>query len=385
MKLRVLLAGVAVAAVCSDAAAQLTCSTSGSDQCDALHYHVNVWDHEAKQYVELYGHNTFSTLEACEAARKTEADLNAAALLHLQRNAPRVKLSPGKFGACHCDMTDQKSHPNFLDETRRIAMKRRERELELAMVELLVDNKATMDNEMIRAYLSGSSALSVSTPYWPREVAFVAVTGSKLLDEAGTRLQPSTVQTVRAAGVVGASIDLTPVDLAPHLFGAPEAEVATTSTTDIAFLSAEMARMSAMLQQVAENTDSSSEEVLERFNERIQVLTNLGKVAESGGERSRLAEAMRNASNDTDRSGLIERLFGPLVAQHWAPASPKDMGVPVPPTINGDPVAVLRDTSGRFTEDERKIALFSLMATSSDLTETEEIWLAGILDSSFAK
>lgn len=385
MKFRVFVAGVAVAALCGDAAAQLTCSTSGSDQCDTLHYHVSVWDPETKQSVELYGHNTFSTLEACEAAKKAEADLNAASVLHLQRNAPRVKMTPAKFGACHCDMTDQKSHPNFLDDARRTAMKKRERELELAMVELLVDNKATMDQETVRGYMSGSSALSVSTPYWPREVAFVTVTGSKLLDEAGTKLQPTTVQAVRATGVVGASIELAAVELTPAYFGGGEAAATESSVADVAFLSAEMAHMSNLLQRVTENTDENAEELLERFNERIQVLTNLGKVAESGGERSRLAEAMRNAATEADRHGLIERLFGPLVARHWAPASPKEMGVPIPPAINSDPVAVLRDSSGRFSDEERKIALFSLMATNSDLTETEEIWLAGILDSSFAQ
>ncbi len=378
MSFRVLLVCALTTLVCSSASAQLTCAASGSNQCDALHYHVGSWNPETRQHVEVYGQNSFSTLELCEAAKTAEAALDAAAISYLRKAAPKMKTSSSKFGVCHCDLTEVKTHSNYLVQSRRDAMIRGHRELKLLMVELLVQEDATMDHEVVRAYLSGASALGTSISYWPREATFIEARGSQILDESQTKMEPTAITSPKSAGIVGGSIGLAAVNLDFKVFAAAPDESTEASVAEIPFLGVEMSRISGILESIAESDDAES--LLEAANVRIQILTNLRKVAESGGERSRLLSRMRAAATENERRLLISSMFGSLVAAHWAPADAKKMQFSIPASIRNDPVAILRDTTGRYTDDQRKLALFFFLSANAELTESEEIWVSNIID-----
>jgi hypothetical protein len=365
--------------------AQLTCATSSSDQCNAVHYHVQAWNPDTKQYAEIYGHNQSSTTEACEVARKAEAAMNQSVVDYLLKTAPRLKVQAAKFGPCHCDMTEVKTDSHYLDDDRRNYMMRRDREMKLAMVELLLDNGATTDHDLVRALISGASLIRSRVPYWSREVAYVGAKGDMLLDPTRSTMRETTVNAAKSSGTAGSNLELVAVNFDPELFGAHEDVASAGDATSVnAFINAEMARVTAVLQAESERDDPDAA-ILEACNERIQLLTNLGKLAESAGDRSRLADALRTSSSDAERMKVVQTLFGDTVAKHWAPARADAMAVAVPAEISNDPVAVLRDSTGRYAEQQRKLALYAFMSRNSSLTESQEIWLSGIANESLAR
>ncbi|HSN69313.1 MAG TPA: hypothetical protein VLV48_08715, partial [Thermoanaerobaculia bacterium] len=112
--------------------------------------------------------------------------------------------------------------------------------------------------------------------------------------------------------------------------------------------------------------------------------SNLQRVIETAGPRSRLALANRDRLAEEARIALVGDLFGATVAAHWAPADPAGMKIPIPAVIDGDPLAVLRDASGKWDAEARKLALYRLLAGDVNLTESQEVWLASLIESQIA-
>lgn len=376
MRLWKLLTSAAIVFSAAEAGGQvLTCATGSAEQCNGVHFHVQVWNPETKGFAEIFGQNSFANVEACEALRKHEMAVNQAALEHLARTAPRLKAQAAKYGPCHCDMTGVKVDPHYLDEQQRAAQLRRDREAKLAMLKLLLEHDLALDSDLARAHISAPPA-RVRAPYWSREAVAVAVDGSHLLDPASASVKETSISAERRASTAGAT--LAPLE-ARYATAVAAAEGTSAAETAIPFIDAEMSRMSALLESVAV-ADGDTSALLEASNERLQVLTNLVRVIESGGSRTRLAAAAQAAVGESDRRALIQRLFGELVAAHWAPENASAMLFTMPPDVARDPVSVLRDASRKYSLDQRKLALFALLARSASLTDSEGIWLSGIAD-----
>jgi hypothetical protein len=375
MRLRRLVTSAAIFVFVTSAHAQvLTCATGTADQCNGVHFHVQAWNPETKGFTEIYGQNSFANVEACEAVRKHEMTVNESAIAHLSRTAPRLKAQATKYGPCHCDMTGVRSDPHFLDDEQRAAQMRRDREMKLAMLELLLDHELPLDSDLARAHISAPAA-RVRAPYWTRDVMLPELKGDHLLDPERVKLLETVIDGVRRPSTAGASLAPTDVRYDATLVAGGDAAAADVNP----FIDAEMTRINTMLEGLA-SAEGDTGALLEASNDRIQVLTNLARVIESGGGRSRLSSRSKAAKSDSERLALIRALFGELVATHWAPQKVSDMVFTLPAEVNRDPVAVLRDTSGKFTNDQKRIALFAQLARSASLTDSEEIWLSGIAD-----
>lgn len=109
------------------------------------------------------------------------------------------------------------------------------------------------------------------------------------------------------------------------------------------------------------------------------MLENLRKIIDGAGAKSRLAELAQKAMTDPARNDLVSRLFGPLIAKHWAPADARDAIVTFPAALAADPVAVLRDTTGRYSLEDRQTALYIALAREA-LTSRQESWLTGVVE-----
>ncbi len=60
------------------------------------------------------------------------------------------------------------------------------------------------------------------------------------------------------------------------------------------------------------------------------------------------------------------------------------MLIDFPDSIDTDPVAVLRDSGNRFPVSDKQLALYAFLMRSGSLTENQEIWLSGIIESYLA-
>ena len=110
--------------------------------------------------------------------------------------------------------------------------------------------------------------------------------------------------------------------------------------------------------------------------QRIQLLSNLRSLIQGSGAKSRLATAARNAKSDPDRLALVSKLFGPDVAPHWAP---KDAQAVLLSPLPDDAERVLRDTSGKFSDQQKRRALYELLAHTQP-TEEQQLWLTTVVD-----
>ena len=357
----------------------LTCTTSGSDRCAVVHYHVQEWSAETKQVTELYGINSFSSTSACEAARRADIASNQAAVDYLTRVAPRARATPNRYGPCHCDQTGMKSDPHYLDDDRRVAQLRTDRELRLQLMNLLVDNNTPADSTLVRALFETPRGASGSQ--WPRFVTPPAASTQKLLDPEHTAMKESTVTATSTAGIAGTKAELVEVKFDPTLTRA-EAPLVEEGEGGNPFIDQEMLRLGTILSDAGSLPDSGDKErLLETLNRRTLMLSNLARLIESSGPRSALTAATTAATSDEARMALIRKLFGTVVGAHWSARKPSDFAFDVPTAINTDPVGKLRDNSGKVNADDRRLALYVFLSQNPSLTEAQEAWARGIIES----
>jgi hypothetical protein len=147
------------------------------------------------------------------------------------------------------------------------------------------------------------------------------------------------------------------------------------------FLAYETSRIESFV-KASENVGDEElrSKVYETAIERSQVLQNLRVIIDGAGTKSRLAQLARDATTSTGSSELVSRLFGPLVLKHWEAAEPRDVVIAFPQRLAADPIAVLRDTTGRFTREEKQTALY-LVLSRDRLTAKQETWLTSVVES----
>jgi hypothetical protein len=95
--------------------------------------------------------------------------------------------------------------------------------------------------------------------------------------------------------------------------------------------------------------------------------------------RSRLAAAARDARGEEQRLAVITRLFGEDIRPHWAPRDAADVVFDVPQVIAAAPERALRDTTGSVSVDEKKQALYLVLA-QTQTTEDQRLWLSSIVE-----
>lgn len=420
-RLFMLLAGSFAAAAAS--AQSLSCPAPPAGRtCDAFHYHVQMYRPDTRILTEFYGGTQFATEEACKRAREQQVAQNAKVVEFMRANKDQ-KYEPDRVGACHCDMTTERSSVTYLDEPKRIAQLRTAEEIRLRVRERLLDRKAPTDSEVVRGLWADPPSTPglevprlVPLPTTPR--AQIATSANDLrptrtldtakpsvaaldlpLADIGTPASPPAEQ--RAA--LGAAEGSTPPGLAPPVVEpvieerveaqpepigseapvetetAPEEEDSPERTAE-RFISYETQRIQSVLRASAAIADENVKtKIFEASMERIQLLSNLRLLIEGSGVRSRLAAAARDARTDEQRLALVSQLFGSGVKPHWAPKDAADVVIAVDNAIAAEPERVLRDTTGRFTPEQKKRALYLVLAQTQP-TEEQRLWLTTVVE-----
>ncbi|HEY5611810.1 MAG TPA: hypothetical protein VIL97_11415 [Thermoanaerobaculia bacterium] len=420
------------------AAQALTCSTgSGAapQNCTLFHHHVQVWRPDTKTFVELYGTNAFASLSSCENARAAQQRRNQAIVDQVKRTEPKAQYELNRFGPCHCDQTGDKGNPYYLDDEGRLRQLRSSEELNSKIRERLYDLGVKSDSELIRSLsapppnygasvwaknvtmpeLGGSTAVeipneseikdtaigneAVSTGAMDSDLPLVDVAiavvprNASQPDEAAVSEAPETEEPADAVA------DAAPEEGASEEGTAEEAALeqtatafATTSNDDETTAAAERlvnyetARVQNVLKASSAVTDAAlRNKIFQSCMDRLQLLPNLRRIIEASGSRSLLASLARQANDETGRLNLATRLFGEQFKKHWAPADAKDIVLDAPTEVGDDPIAVLRDSTGRFGSGQRRLALYLVLARNSSLTSNQELWLSGLIESFLAE
>lgn len=385
--------------------------------CELYHYHVQAVRPDTRQRVEIFATPQFATQAACERAR----DLRAAASAKVTDfiRAKQEKYEGERVGPCHCDMTGDRASAYFLNDAQRPMQLRTAEEIRLRTRERLLDMGLTTDSEVVRALdVDPPVTALLGAPKLVPPPQGVAVPIATSADD----LKPTrTIDTTKPAV---AALDLPLVDIgappappspdAPPAAPAPlasdgtvpevtpqpeqpapepiveqrvEAEVVPSeeemlSAQDTAerFVSYETQRIQNVIKASGAIADENLRSgIVDACMQRFNLLSNLRLLIEGSGMRGRLATAAREAESESDRLALMAKLFGDAVAQHWAPKDARDVVFPIPDDIAAAPDRVLRDTSGRFSAQQKKNALYLVLATTQP-GEDARLWLSTVVE-----
>jgi hypothetical protein len=419
----------------------LVCPTAPAGRaCDAYHYHVQMYRPDTKQWVEATGTNQFATQAACDRARDMYVGSNEKVVAYF-RNVREQQYEADRVGVCHCDMTSDRAAPNFLTDVQRTAQLRMVEEVRLRVRERLLDNKLTSESEIVRGIWSDAPATPllggprlVPIPQTSNVPVLTATEDLKatrtvdtskpsaaamdlpLIDLQATA-SPAAEGTPQAAVVAEGIADAPPVTTAeptpapmpapapalpeptptetivaapaetePASADAPvatnEAEEDLVSAEETAerFVSYETQRIQNVLRAAGAIADENvKSRIFEACMQRIQLLSNLRLLIEGSGMRSRLAAAARDAQEESDRLELIARLFGEDIKPHWAPKDAADVVFEIEPAVAEAPEKALRDTTGQVSTEQKKRALYLLLAQTQP-TEDQRLWLSTVVE-----
>lgn len=428
-----LLAGTFAAAAVLAQPAPLSCPPVAGRPCDAYHFHIQLYRPDTRQFVEVYGVNQFATQGACDRARELHIATNSKVVDYLR--AIKSNYEADRVGPCHCDMTGDKASPNYLTPEQRTGQLRAMEEIRLRVRERLLDNKLTGDSEIVRALWSeppltpqlGAPKLTRLPRTAPAPVltAVEELRATKTIDTtkpvpaamelplidiaaamaaAAAPAAPAAINELPAPSIAEAAPNVpasaTPPAMPPVeevVVDAPQAAVEPAVESEIAstvpevdvlsaeetaerFISYETDRILNIIRAAAAITDDEVKpKITDAATQRIQLLSNLRLLIEGSGMRSRLAAAARDAETEGDRLALVGRLFGESIEPHWAPRDAADVIFEVEPAIAADPERALRDTTGRVSVDQKKRALY-LMLAKTQPTQDQLLWLTTIVE-----
>ncbi|MEO8382010.1 MAG: hypothetical protein ABI779_20270, partial [Acidobacteriota bacterium] len=170
----------------------------------------------------------------------------------------------------------------------------------------------------------------------------------------------------------------------PNVVQAPETpaeeESQSAQVTAERFINYETQRIQNVLRASAAIGDENVKtHIFETVMERIQLLSNLRELIEGSGSNSRLAAAAEDAVAEAARIAFVARLFGGNIREHWAPRDAADVLFEVDPAIASNPERVLRDSSGQFTLEQRRQALYVVLAKTQP-TEGQRLWLSTVVE-----
>lgn len=425
-----LLAVIAFAAGTASAQQTLVCAGAPAGKaCDAFHFHQQMYRPDTKQFVELTGGTPFATQAACERAREVQVAANAA-VVEFFVGTKQQQYPADRFGPCHCDMTTDRSSPNYLPEAQRTLQLRTIEDARLRVRERLLDHKITTDSPLIRGLYADAPAtpLLAGPKLVPMPSTAPVPPATSTDDLRATKTIDTSKPTVAALDLplaeLGGAAPPPPVEVAPvaealvpvptEAVPAPEPQIAETvvdvpaepnldpqpaaTTTAVGpvvaveesgataeetaerFISYETQRITNVLKaSSAINDETMKSKIFEACMQRIQLLSNLRLLIEGSGMRSRLAAAARDAKSESERMELIGKLFGEQIRPHWAPDDAADVIFEVEPEVAAAPESALRDTTGRFSTDQKKRALYLVLAQTQP-TEDQRLWLSSVVE-----
>jgi len=325
---------------------------------------------------------------------------NAAVVQYFKKTKNQQQYEADRFGPCHCDLTSEKTNVAFLNEAQRIAQIRAAEDVRLLVREKLLDSGLTSGDELVRNLLVPlptlpllSSPKVVTLPQGP--VTTVATNSpddlrpTKALDSA----KPVVVSFALALAevAVGAPPAAVMADGGEMVAGDPVAVAAEpgppsdAGMTDVeaesAFIEQETLRIQDLVSAASEVDDEGvKNRIREATLQRSQVLSNLRMLIEASGVRSVLGLAAREAESEGERLALVSALFGEAIAPHWAPKDPAEVILPPDGDSDSEPERVLRDRGSRYTEQQKKRALYTLLSRSQPSAE-QLLWLITVVES----
>lgn len=409
-------------ATLSAAAQALMCPAAPAGRpCEAFHYHSSLYRPDNRTFTEVYSPAPFSTEAACERAREQQLAANGK-VVGFFRDVKEQQYPPDRLGPCHCDMSTERSSTTYLSEQQRLLQLRGAEEIRLRVRERLLDNKVPSDSEIVRGlYADPPSTPLLTGPKivpMPQSAPVVVTTSPDDLRATLTidtskpsvaaldlpLIAPgSALATARGEGSPGspgerglpppvavattvppAPIEETRVEPQPEVDStpepAPEEEQQSAQDTAERFVSYETQRIQNVLRASSAIGDENVKtRIFEAAMERIQLLSNLRSIIEGSGTGSRLAVAARDVLTEDDRVMLVARLFGQGIRSHWAPKDASDVVFEVDPVIANAPERVLRDNSGAFTGEQKRHALYVVLAKSQP-TEDQRLWLTTVVE-----
>ncbi|MEK6374462.1 MAG: hypothetical protein AABO58_17395 [Acidobacteriota bacterium] len=394
----------------------LTCpavSTATGRPCEAFHYHVQMYRPDTRAFVEVYGVNQFASQTACDRARDAQFK-RTMAVVEFYRARDNQQYQPDRVGPCHCDMTVERSSPNYLTDIQRLAQVRTAEEIRQRVRERLLDQDVPSDAEVVRGLVPPPAANPLASG--PKLVPMPQRAAASEVTRSAADLKMT--KAIDASTTATASLDLPLVDipiagappeppsgaagfsppetndggLKPAAPQEPTPTPAPVQATEVvapeeppaedaadAFVSYETQRIQNVLQASSAISDEAvKSKVLEACMQRIQLLSNLRSLIQGSGTRSRLATAARNAKDESERLALVAKLFGSDVPAHWAPKDAADVVLDTH-EVDADPERVLQDSSGKFGEDQKRHALYALLARTQP-TEEQQLWLTTVID-----
>jgi len=355
-KLPMLLAAMLVAGAAL-AQQALVCPPGASNQpCERFHYHVAMYRPDTKAFIEIQG-TPFASQAACDRARDAELKRNLAVVDYFHKKGEQ-KYEADRFGPCHCDATTDAQKMTALRNAEEVRWRVRER---------LLDSGLLSDNELVRSLWTAPPVSPLLGG--PRLVPLPPPVAVQVLTSAE---EMRATKAIEASKPVESKLDLPLAEIAQ---AARPAEASDGAAID-AFLTSEQERINGVLKASgAVSDDDAKAKIFEASMQRMSLLSNLRQLIEAAGPRSRIAAAVRNAQSEADRLALVKRLFGDDVAPHWAPNDPSQVVI----VGLGDPERILRDSSGQFSDTQKRHALYTFLAQGSP-TDEQRLWLANVVD-----
>ncbi|HVG25198.1 MAG TPA: hypothetical protein VND45_13660 [Thermoanaerobaculia bacterium] len=384
--------------------------------CEAFHYHVAMFRHDPRGFAELVAVAPYATQAACERARDAAVAANTKVVATMR--VKDQKYEADKFGPCHCDMT-------ALTEAQRDQQLRTAEEIRLRVRQRLLDQKVAPDAEPMRALYSEtpiSPALAAPKlvpppPTAPAEPTLsaddlkpsrtfdttkptVAALDLPLADITPAAAPPVATTTVATPSGTPASPPAGPAAsppprpeptvieerVTPEPVPEPTAQHAEEEDTESAeaaaqrFIGYETERIQNVLKASSAITDEDVKtRIFEACMQRIQLLSNLRLLIEGSGSRSVLAAAARDAQTEPQRLALVSRLFSDSVKPHWAPGDASEVVFDVENAVAAAPESVLRDSTGRFSAEQKKRALYLVLAQTQP-SEDQRLWLTTVVE-----
>jgi hypothetical protein len=401
-----------------DAASQaLTCPPAPAGRaCEGFHYHVQMFRPDTRAFAEIYGGPRYATQEACDRAREQQVAANQKVAGFFRDVKKQERWQPDRIGTCHCDLTGEPSSVTYLTADQRVVQLRMAEDVRLRVRERLLDEKIAPESDLMRALYSdppstpslGAPKLVPVPPVAPAPIVAVAedLKATRTLDttkptaaaldlplvDIGTPGPPASPPAVAEASsppppvepaVEETRVEATPtVDETPAEEEPPLSEEDQQSAVETAerFISYETQRIQNVLRASSVIADENVKtKIFEACMERIQLLSNLRLLIEGSGMRSSLAAAARDAQTEAQRLALVARLFGDSVKPHWAPSDASDVVFEIETSVASEPDRVLRDSTGRFTSDQKKRALYLVLARTQP-TEEQRLWLSTVVE-----
>lgn len=404
----------------------LVCPTvPAGGACNAFHYHQQLYRPDTKQFVELSGGAQFATQAACDRARDQQVAANARVVEYFRVTREQRQYEADRIGPCHCDMTTDRAAPNYLTDLQRTAQLRAAEEARLRVREKLLDNKLTSASEIVQglwidppvtpmlaapklAPLPQSAPAPILTaiedlrstntvdttrptvaaldlplvdvlaPLPPEAPVPPESTGQPAVTEGGAA--PPAADPATEEVVVPVEPEPAPSNDAVVATTVPEEDVISAEETAERFVSYETQRIQNVLRAAGAIADENvKSKIFEAAMQRIQLLSNLRLLIEGSGMRSRLASAARDAQGESERMAVIASLFGERIRPHWAPKDAADVVFEIDPAVAAEPERALRDTTGTVTTEQKKQALYLVLAQTQP-TEDQRLWLSSVVE-----